>query len=112
MNQQLNKIAVPGLRWTTGLAVLWGSCRELPHTVHAIHNHSHSLTLVSIRLILASSEIAAVILFLVPRTRVVGSYALLVVFATAIGVHIARGEWGILSLSVYAMAVLASLAKQ
>jgi hypothetical protein len=28
------------------------------------------------------------------------------------GVHIAHGEWGILSLSVYAMAVLVSLANQ
>jgi hypothetical protein len=112
VNQQLNKIAIPGLRWTMGLVVLWGSCRELLHTFHAIHNHSYSLTFISIRLILASSEIGAVLLFLIPRTRVVGSYTLLVVFAAAMGVHIAHGEWGILSLSVYAMAVLVSLANQ
>jgi hypothetical protein len=112
MNQQLNKVAVPGLRWATGLVVLWESSREFLHTVHAIHNHSHSLTLISIRLILASSEIVAVMLFLVPRTRVVGSYALLIIFALAMGIHIAHGEWGILSLSVYAMAVLVSLANR
>ena len=112
MNQQLNRIALPGLRWAMGLVVLWESTREFLHTVHAIHNHRQSLTLIWIRLILASSEIVAVMLFLVPRSRVVGSYALLIIFVVAIGIHIAHGERGILSLSVYAMAVLVSLANR
>ena len=112
MNQQLNKIAVPGLRWTMGLVVLWDSGRELLHTVNAIHSQNHSLPLIWVRLVLSSSEIAAAILFLFRRTRVVGSYGLLVIFALAMGIHIAHGEWGILSLSVYAMAVLVSLANE
>ena len=64
------------------------------------------------RLILSSGEMAAAILFLLPRTRVVGSYGLLVVLALAMGIHLARGEWGILSLSVYLMAVLVSMAQE
>lgn len=112
MNQRLNKIAVPGLRWAVGLVVLWESCRELLHSLHVFHTHNHPVLLLWVRLILSSAEIAAVIFFLLPRTRTPASYALLVIFSLAIGIHIAHGEWGILSLSVYAMAILVSLANQ
>lgn len=110
MNQQLNKIAVPGLRWSMGLVVLWQSFREFAHAIDAVHQHNHAIPLLLVRLILAGSEIVAVLLFLLPRSRTIGSYGLLIVFALAMGIHIAHGEWGILSLSVYAMAVLVSLA--
>jgi hypothetical protein len=110
MNQQLNKITVPGLRWALGLVVLWESCREWLHTLHAVQSHTHALALAQVRLVLSGAEMVAAVLFLVPRTRGVGSYGLLVVFALAMGFHIAHREWGILSLMVYLMAVLVSLA--
>jgi hypothetical protein len=112
MNQRLNRIAVPGLRWALGLVVLGEGCREFLHSIHAVHDHAHALPLLGMRLILSSGEIAAATLFLLPRTRVVGSYGLLVVLALAMGIHLARGDWGILSLSVYLMAVLVSLAQE
>jgi hypothetical protein len=112
MNQQLNRIAVPGLRWTMALVVLWQSWRELLHTVNAIHSQNHSLSLIWVRLILSTAKITAVLLFLWRPTRLAGSYGLLVVFVLAIGIHMAHGEWGILFLSVYAMAVLVSLANE
>ncbi len=112
MNQPLNKIAIPILRCTMGLVVLWQACREVLHSLHAFQNHSHPLALMWIRVVLASGEIAGAILFLLPRTRVIGSYLLLVIFALAVGIHLAHGEWGILSLSVYAAAVLVSLANE
>jgi hypothetical protein len=106
MNQQLKKIAVPGLRWALGLVVLWEACRELLHAIHAVHTHSHAVSLVGVRLFISSSEILACILFLYPRTRVLGGYGLLLIFVLAIGIHMAQRQWGILSLVVYAMAVL------
>lgn len=112
MNQRLNRIAVPGLRCALGLVVGWEACREFLHSVHAFYSHSHALPLVGIRLGLSGAEILAAILFLLSRTRVVGSYGLLVVFALAMGVHLAHGDWGILSLIVYIMAVLVSLANE
>jgi hypothetical protein len=63
-----------------------------------------------VRLVLTGAEMVAAVLFLVPRTRTAGSYGLLVVFALAMGIHIAHREWEILSLMVYLMAVLVSLA--
>jgi hypothetical protein len=112
MNQHFNKMAVGGLRWTLGLVVLGQACRELFHTMHATHSHSHGVSLIAVRLILASSEIFASALFLVPGTRVAGSYGLLSVFVLAIAIHITHGDWGALSLGVYAMAVLVSLANE
>ena len=112
MNQQLKKIAVPGLRWALGIVVLWEACREFLRAIHAVHSHSHAVSLMGVRLLISSSEILACILFLYPRTRVLGSYGLLLIFVLAIGVHIAHGQWGILSLIVYAMAVLVILANE
>jgi hypothetical protein len=112
MNQKLNKLAVPGLRWALGLVVLWQACRELLHTLNAVHGHNHALPMLWVRLVLAGAEIAGAILFLLPRMRIAGSYLLLGVFVLAMGIHIAHGDWGILSLSVYVMAVLVSLANQ
>jgi hypothetical protein len=112
MNQQLKKIAVPGLRWALGIVVLWEACREFLRAIHAVHSHSHAVSLMGVRLLISSSEILACILFLYPRTRVLGGYGLLLIFVLAIGVHIAHGQWGILSLIVYAMAVLVILANE
>ena len=109
MNQQLKKIAVPGLLWALGIVVLWEACREF---LHAIHSHSHAVSLMGVRLFISSSEILACILFLYPRTRVLGGYGLLLIFLLAIGIHIAQRQWGIFSLIVYAMAVLVILANE
>jgi hypothetical protein len=113
MNQQLKKIAVPGLRWALGIVVPWEACRELLHAIHAVHTHSHAVSLVGVRLFISSSEILTCILFLYPRTRVLGGYGLLLIFVLAIGIHMAQRQWGILSLIiVYATAVLVILANE
>ena len=112
MNQQLKKIAVPGLRWALGLVVLGEACRELLHAIHSVNTYSYALSLVGVRLFLSCGEILASISFLFLRTRVLGGYGLLLIFVLAIGIHIAHGQWGILSLVVYAMAVLVILANE
>jgi hypothetical protein len=59
---------------------------------------------------LAGSEIVAAVLFLLPFTRVPGSYLLFVVFLLAAAVHILDRQLDVGGLAVYSMAVLVSLA--
>ena len=99
MNQQLKRLLFPGLRWALGLVVLWEACRELLHASHAVHTHSHAVSLVGVRLFISSSEILTCILFLYPRIRVLGGYGLLLIFVLAIGIHMAQRQWGILSFN-------------
>lgn len=62
-----------------------------------------------VRLALAWSEIGAALLFLAPPTVVPGGVALLAVFATAAGLHVAHGEWRVGALLVYSSAVVVVL---
>jgi hypothetical protein len=63
-----------------------------------------------IRPVLGGAEIIAVLLFLIPPTRTIGGYALLVIFALAALVHILHGQPDIGGLVVYAAAVYTVLA--
>lgn len=109
MNPRLKRIAVEGLRWTLGLVVLLESCRLafLPSQIHAF---SKSGLPEWLRPGLAGSEIVAAVLFLVPVTRVAGSYLLLLVFLLAALVHVLHGQYDVGVLAVYSMAVLESMA--
>jgi uncharacterized membrane protein YphA (DoxX/SURF4 family) len=60
----------------------------------------------AIRLVLGWGEIVAAILFLAPPTVVAGAWLLLVVFAGAILLHIAHGQFEVGGLVVYAAAVV------
>ena len=64
----------------------------------------------AIRLILGCSEVVAAILFVLPPTLVVGAWFLLVVFAGAIFLHLAHGQFELGGLFVYSAAVLVVLA--
>ena len=57
-------------------------------------------------LLLAWSEIAAAILFLVPRTLVLGAWSLLVVFLLAALIHIAHGQFNVGALVIYSLSVI------
>jgi hypothetical protein len=56
---------------------------------------------------LGGAEILAGLIFLMPRTNRVGAYALLVVFALAVLIHFAHGQFNVGPIFVYAAAVLA-----
>ncbi len=64
----------------------------------------------AIRLILGWSEVVAAILFLVPFTTVVGAWLVLTVFAGAILLHVAHGQYEVGGLLVYSAAVFVVLA--
>jgi len=73
-----------------------------PHAAAAFARYGHSDF---VRLALAGSEIAAIVLFLVPRTAALGEAALLLVFAAAAALHVRAGESPAL-LVVYAALVI------
>ena len=103
--------AVSVLTWVVGLVVLFESWRTVVWAranLYAAHVHGvHPL----IALGLAVPEIVAAILFLAPRTRRWGGYALLAIFALAILVHALHGQWNFAILLVYAAAVWVALAE-
>ena len=61
-------------------------------------------------LILASTEAAAAILLLIPRTLKIGAIALIVVFGVAAVVHLLHGQHDIGNLIIYAAATWAVMA--
>jgi hypothetical protein len=104
MNAQTQKLAIPTLRWTVGLVVLFESCRFV--LSHGPINGGLPLW---IRPVLGGGEIIASILFLVPFTRVAGGNLLLVIFAFAIFIHILHGQYDVGALLVYAATVGATM---
>ena len=63
-----------------------------------------------IRPILGGAEIIAALLFLIPPARMIGGYALLVIFALAVLIHIFHGQPDVGALVTYAAAVYTVLA--
>ena len=58
-------------------------------------------------LLLGFFEMAAAILFLIPRTVKLGGVALMVVFVAAAGLHLSQGDYNIGQLAVYCAAAFA-----
>ena len=106
MSASARKFAVPALRWTVGLVVLFESCRFV-----LSHGPIHGGLPQWVRPVLGVPEIVAAILFLLPLTRAVGGNLLLVIFALAATIHILHGEYNVGPLLVYAAAVLASMGR-
>lgn len=110
MNLPVNKLALPLLRWTVGMVVLWQSWLTFHASVSHLHVAEHSAALAPVRVLLSGAEIVAAVLFLAPRTRKLGGYLLLVIFALAIAIHALHGDArGFETLLVYGAAVLACL---
>jgi hypothetical protein len=104
MSIQMEKLAIPVLRWTVGLVILFESCRFV-----LSQGPIHGGLPLWIRPVLGGGELIAVILFLLPLTRVLGAYSLLVIIALAILIHILHAQYDVGALLVYAAAVLAAI---
>jgi len=109
MNERLRKIALPGLRWSLALVVLWEAW-EFAFGHSALRVFAKTGLPPWIRPLLGGTEILAAVLFLVPAASLVGGYALLVVFFLAAVIHILHGWYDVGALVVYAMAVLVCMA--
>jgi len=111
MNATLKRRALPFLRWSVGLVVLWQSWLTFHGTLGKLHAPGHPAALAHVRLVLSGAEMIAAVLFLLPVTAAVGGYGLLTIFALAIAIHALHGDVsGLETLIVYGAAVLASLA--
>ena len=110
MSATANRRAVQALRWVLGLVVLWESCLFLRRTIFEVQRTGHLGVHSWIFLVLASAEIIAAAMFLVPVARVAGGYLLLAVFFFAAAFHILHGEFNVVGgLAIYAAAVVVCL---
>jgi DoxX-like family len=109
MNGSAKRLAIPGLRWAVGLVVLWQSL-EFVFSESSARAFAHTGLPAWIRPVLGGIEMIAAIIFLVPAATIVGGYALLFVFLTAVIIHILHGWYDVGALVVYAMAVLVCIA--
>jgi len=103
------KNAISILYWSTGLVVLVESCLFV-FSASRGHAFANSGLPHLIRPILGGAEIIAALLFLVPPARIIGGYALLVIFALAALIHILHGQPDVGALVIYAAAVYTVLA--
>ncbi len=101
--------AISILHWSVGVVILIESCLFVFSASRA-HAFAESGIPHLIRPVLGGAEIIAVLLFLIPPTRTIGGYALLVIFALAALIHILHGQPDIGGLVVYAAAVYTVLA--
>lgn len=97
------------LRWVLGLVVLWQSWR-FATSAGAVREVAHIGLPHWTPAVLGGAEIAAAILFLLPKAGRVGGYLLLAIFLLAILIHVLHRQFEVGPLLVYAAAVFACLA--
>ncbi|MBZ5653695.1 MAG: hypothetical protein LAO56_00295 [Acidobacteriia bacterium] len=102
-------VALCILQWVLGLVILAESAR-FAFSPGAAHAFARTGLPDFIRLTLAWAEIAAAILFLVPRATVVGGWFLIVVLGAAIALHLLHGWFDVGALAVYVAAAWAVMA--
>jgi hypothetical protein len=93
------------LHWALGLLLVTEAALFLFSPAQA-RAFSHLGMPSPIRLFIGIAELGAALLFLIPRTVLVGGYSLLAVFSLAALVHILHGLSNIGTLVGYAIAVL------
>jgi hypothetical protein len=103
MKQNATEISISLLRWTLGLVVLLESAR-FAFSASAAHSLAKAGLPEWIRPVLGGGEMFAAILFLVPYTCLIGGYALIVIFALAVLIHLLHGQFDVAWLAVYGVA--------
>jgi cell division protein FtsW (lipid II flippase) len=105
MSAQRSQIALTGLQWTLGLAILIEAILfVLPSAAHSFAQ-SHMPNIV--RLVLGFGEIAGCVLMLNPRTAIRGAWVLVAVFVLAIVIHLLHGMYEVGNLAIYTAAAWA-----
>jgi DoxX-like family len=105
MTEQRMKTALTGLQWTLGLVILVEAILfVLPNAGHDFAK-THMPDIV--RQVLGWAEIIGAVLLLIPRTAVRGAWALVVIFALAMIIHLLHGMFNVAYLAVYTAAAWA-----
>lgn len=108
MKEKRVDIAVAGLRWVLGIVIL-GQTFAFLFAPESGHGQPHIPE--AMRLILGWSEVVAALLFLLPTTLIAGGWLLIAVFAAALLIHVAHGQYGqVGGLVIYAAAVFSVMA--
>jgi hypothetical protein len=102
-------VALLVLQWVLCLVIVAESAR-FAVSAGAAHAFVRTGLPAFIRLALAGVEIAAAVLFLIPRATVPGGWSLIVVLAFAIVLHLLHGWFDVGALVVYAAATWAVMA--
>lgn len=110
MNAAKRDLAIKMLSWTVGIVVFLESL-NFTFSASTVHHLSRMGLPPWVRFGLGGTEAAAALLFLISATRIVGAYALLVIFAFAAIIHLLHGEFDIGGLAVYAMAVIVGMGR-
>jgi thiosulfate reductase cytochrome b subunit len=109
MTQDRLPIALGILRWTLGLVIMAESLR-FALSAGAVQAFAKTGLPNIIRPGLAWAEIAAAILFLIPRAAIIGGWSLIAVLGLAIVIHFLHGWFDVGALLVYAAAAWAVMA--
>lgn len=110
MTEQRQESAIAALRWTVGVVVLLESAH---FTISTLAGHLPKMGLPQwFWIALGAAEAVGALLFLFTRTRVIGGWALLVIFGIAAVIHILNHGFDVGSLVVYGAAVFVCLARQ
>lgn len=97
------------LQWTLGVVVIAESLR-FAFSASGAHFLLKTGLPAWVGPTLGVTEALAALLFLLPFSRALGGYLLLVIFALAAVIHLLHGQYDVGGLVVYAAAVLACLA--
>ena len=109
MRYEKGELTIKALRLAVGSVVLIES-GMLAFDPKRVAAFAHTGLPDWIRLLLAWAEIAASVLFLVPRTLVLGAWSLLAVFLIAALIHVAHGQFNVGALLIYSAAVIVIIA--
>ncbi len=109
MTPDRTRSALLVLQWMLGLVIL-AEAAAFAFSPAAAHAFAKTGMPNVVRLVLAWGEIAAVILFLIPRTVIAGGWFLIAVLGLAIVLHLLHGWWDVGSLVIYAAAAWAVMA--
>jgi hypothetical protein len=106
MREDRVRTALLVLQWVLGLVIIAESAR-FALSSEAAHAFAKTGLPSFVRLVLGWAELAAAILFLVPRAIVAGGWFLITVLGLAMVIHLLHGWYDVGGLVVYAVATWA-----
>ena len=109
MKEDRARWALLVLQWVLGLVIL-AEAASFAFSPAAAHAFAKTGLPDFVRLILAWGEMAAAILFLIPRVTIAGGWFLIAVLALATVIHLLHGWFDVGALLVYAAATWAVMA--
>lgn len=112
MSESRREAAIVVLRWTVGIVVLLESI-HFTLSMAAAGHHVPKIALPQwFWVALGAAEAFSALLFLIPASRRIGAYVLLVIFGIAVMVHLLHGQFDVGYLLVYATAVIVGMTRK